>query len=779
MIVFSNEFTNINSNIGSTQPITENFNISDAILFSAKVVEVYTVNNTAFLDTPKGPMYGIFVSNFLCNLMGVNQTYYPEIGSDVLCIKTRTNDVETVYIIGTHSISSKNDITFQDTHKVGSDTSQAYSGLKEQGLSEKAEKTNDAAHGSEPTDIVPGEYLLQNSHGSALALLNGLAQLKANDLAKVECFILDDLVRILSMQYQHLSAFGEFKILNNEGAINVVWKGTSNENELWGTASSTEKKEDFEMSGDNQIKAEFDPNKDFTDIAKHRFQEYIGKLGSFVHRFITDPIQTEVAESPESFASGRYHRVVNLDGSVLTQSTGDIVFEHVSVIPVPVFKGKIEELDFAKSKLNYYDSWEPNGDLFECSFQLRDYSRWFSFYYSLAGFLALKEEGKVILPESLSKITNPLPNMGEEKIKPDTKYSESQKLYSTIRLFKDGSIVLLDGYGNTIHMTGPSINIDGGKDVNITAAENINMIAKNVNVIARDEIDLTAANRGINLKSEKWLQLYCKAGPMLLQSDYVYDKDTDGDTFFDKLKSEVKDNSIILKTLSGNILLTGTVGATLVDTPIYINHATASTFTGNNFAIKDSLLVKSNAELLVNTPISAFKTIQAENIQAVKTTPVITTGQTGLINENKDINKYTKDEYESTIIESVKYYAISEETLIKLAEGESINMEYNFSYIPEDDKLIPKYNTIYQSIAQNFCRTSVAIPYDDFPMNQLYSKDAYGPMYPGIKRNYKIYSPTVTTQGIDGKDSKSLESYAPSKAMGKFIDTTPTYWFKK
>ena len=166
--------------------------------------------------------------------------------------------------------------------------------------------------------------------------------------------------------------------------------------------------------------------------------------------------------------------------------------------------------------------------------------------------------------------------------------------------------------------------------------------------------------------------------------------------------------------------------------------------------------------------------------ETISLSTVITTGQTGLISENKDINKYTKEEYESTIIESVKYYAISEETLIKLAQGEAIKMEYEFSYIPENDKLVPKYNTIYQSITQNFCKTSGGkVAYEPYVMNNLYDKDSYGPMYPGNKRNYKIYSPTITANGIDGKDPKSLETYAPDKAMGKFIDTTPTYWFKK
>ena len=60
-----------------------------------------------------------------------------------------------------------------------------------------------------PVDLLPGELDLTNLHGVGVTLLRHLASLQAGDLARVECHLLDDLVRIVAQNFRHHSAIGD------------------------------------------------------------------------------------------------------------------------------------------------------------------------------------------------------------------------------------------------------------------------------------------------------------------------------------------------------------------------------------------------------------------------------------------------------------------------------------------------------------------------------------------------------------------------------------------
>ena len=54
-----------------------------------------------------------------------------------------------------------------------------------------------------PVDLVEGELDLTNSLGVGLSLLRRMASLRAGDRASIECWTLDDMVRVISGRYRH------------------------------------------------------------------------------------------------------------------------------------------------------------------------------------------------------------------------------------------------------------------------------------------------------------------------------------------------------------------------------------------------------------------------------------------------------------------------------------------------------------------------------------------------------------------------------------------------
>ena len=83
---------------------------------------------------------------------------------------------------------------------------------------------------SEPRDIVPGDWVQVSTEGAMVALLSGgVAQLKAGVLSQIRAHLLTDLVEIISRNFRHVTDMGEFTITNNDGRINMRFRGASDQ----------------------------------------------------------------------------------------------------------------------------------------------------------------------------------------------------------------------------------------------------------------------------------------------------------------------------------------------------------------------------------------------------------------------------------------------------------------------------------------------------------------------------------------------------------------------
>ena len=493
------------------------------------------------------------VCTLLSGLLGLKINTILEPGTPVLVLKDTTN-FNTAYILGTMGTGFTNENLFSSNY-IGTDPSnQVLQTLaKDSGKNEAIKGTADAA----AIGLAPGETSIHNASGSALQLLHTLASLKASDLAKIECFVQDDMVRILSKTYQNINALGEYNIYNENGQLNVVWKGTNKEFESFDKSSSGTGIGN--ASGNIVTDVENGPEESFDEDGRWRFQTYIGQLGNFIHLFITDPKKV-LNTSGDKCIPGRANLHVNEDGSVLVQSLSDIAFEKVVRIPVPVEKKRWEET----STGNAFDpeamkNWTTRGDesLWQMSYKLADYSRWFSQTYCNSGFIGNKE--RFVKPDetNMDEASPFADDVERESVDGAfiSDFDESQKAYATIRIFKDGSIVLADAYGSSVHLTGGYIQLSAAKDMNIHATGNLNISANDIAVTALNSFTATSVNGTAELAGKTMARVASTEGFTVLESTMT-DMETVEQSKNESVKSLIKDSKINDKAIASVIINT-------------------------------------------------------------------------------------------------------------------------------------------------------------------------------------------------------------------------------
>jgi hypothetical protein len=463
------------------------------------------------------PVTAIAASSLISGLLGIKVNAILEAGTPVICVTTTTTG-ET-FILGTLGTGGVPSSQITSSYITAEPTSNVISTLFD------PEKANNAGansylDGSMPMNLAPGDVNIQAGGGSAITLLQTLASLKASELAKIECFVQDDMVRILNKTFQHISAFGDYNIYNENGSLNVEWKGTSEEFESFGGSSKGNLGLGAEAEG--QVTGLTDlPS--FNSDGKWRFVNYIGKIGNFIHMFVTDPKaalkQKDEGEEP---ASGRFGLHVNEDGSFLCQSVSDIVLEKVVKIPVARAKNRWEETPADKEfDPKYMKNWVPMGDekLWQMSYKLRDYAKWFSEGYCNSGFLG---NDRFIKP-SCSATEDPstwAENAEREKVDGafENVFGETQEAYATIRIFKDGSIVLMDAYGSSVHLTGGNVQIAASKNLLLNAANTVNIMGKEVNITSIDSTTIASTQGSMDIAGNTLARLSSTNGFTILES---------------------------------------------------------------------------------------------------------------------------------------------------------------------------------------------------------------------------------------------------------------------
>lgn len=428
--------------------------------------------------------------------------------------------------------------------------------------------------GARPADVLQGDWGYINELGVAMWIGKLMTQLRASDIAKVEAFWGDDLVRIFGYNFHLLTAGRERLAFDDEGEYDEVDRWTPF---MWESLGSYEPgTEVFEKNeGDSgglkqgQEKSRFEPKEEDKQTTVFRGQSLRGYIGDGVRDTITllppdaegiskrDPDSDDVPEY-----RGIFEASSSLDGTFAVRSAKQIVLEKSLILPVPFQRrdpddpsGDRATGDSAEYKAaSYYGSGDaqekkpfewPTDDEYAANRAtlLWEYEEYLFNKFALQVIDAHEKDWKApevedlkiddskeneIDPDLFSKpllfdAAKKLPKYGEVKIDQRTghtiRYYQSR---SCFHMLDDGSIVIEDGYGSQIIMSGGHIRFTCQGDV-------FNQPGRNFIVWApRDYIaragwcaEMSAAEGDLRLKSENNMHILAgdgTSGSILIES---------------------------------------------------------------------------------------------------------------------------------------------------------------------------------------------------------------------------------------------------------------------
>lgn len=484
--------------------------------------KTYTVD----LDGPYGRSIGgcVWAVGPICGLIGIKTNHMPLPGTRVMVWAGPTN-----YIIATLPSDPPDRVGGKIQSITGQLDFLATLGLPSAGTSQAAQPF--------PSDLLPGELDLGFQTGSSLQLLYHLSRLKAGERAAVECHLLEEMVRVISEEYQHFSALGKLTIANTGGGPSLVWQATSKTHERLGNLDP----------GDPEAKVS-NGRIDADSVAetlRARFVAYMGYLGDFLNLLICDPDDT-VAGYLSQANSGKQRIHLGTDGTVLVQSVAEIAFERVVRIPVPVQLKDLkdptgdtrQDIENAVKQggarlddlLKRWEWGKSNERMHLLPYQLREYSRYLSQLHSWARLLA--QENDFRLP-SEAECDAPSWNNREldvERANQDVDSSDFFEVYATIRIFRNGAVMLQDGAGSSVLLSDGDVRIAATRDVEIEAGRDIRMVAgRNFFGNVRRNIELNAITGHLATKSRLSWKALCEWGGIWLKSDAADPRDPEFD----------------------------------------------------------------------------------------------------------------------------------------------------------------------------------------------------------------------------------------------------------
>lgn len=369
--------------------------------------------------------------------------------------------------------------------------------------------------------MLEGEFAIGHSMGGMIQFLTAMARLSAGDRASVETFLHNDLVRITCEAFQNFSAFGELEILPHNGRVDMMWRASGYEHETWG----------MQRDGDPKVEMaqEFEVAKAAAEAGRFRAQAFMGYLGDFLNLVVHDPADALGTLAQEYAGKARVH--IGQDGTFLMQSVSEIALEQVFAIPVPRQMKDLRDPELAKQDYSTLDKkylgiiaalqTAGTSSLPSLAYHLREYARWLGQAHSWQRFLQLGAETFAFESEAVATQRQPpTADCGETDKQTAGAAQPLGAGYSTIRIMRDGDILMYEGQGGAavllskgqVRLSGINIEIEASNDVRLIAGGNVWLTGRrNVEISA-----LTGAL--VTVGRTAWRAL-CSWGQVHLRSD--------------------------------------------------------------------------------------------------------------------------------------------------------------------------------------------------------------------------------------------------------------------
>jgi hypothetical protein len=480
-------------------------------------------------------LQGIPLAQTFAHTMGFKETVLPTVGTRVLCYGGYSG---FCLIIGSIPATELQTNTPQD-------------GFPSRAIIGAGEPLLDKVHSSGyfesitksvmlnnqlPTDVVQGEKVIANEFGVMIGLFQLLSVLKGSELAQVQCHFLDDLVRIISHNFQHYHSLGETNIFHDGKGLHMEVGLTHDPKEALGVPQIADQPSVNGTIQEIGVTAK-DDSKDFYKLedermkAVERLKLYVGKLGDFINLILLAPnvekrsLNGEEIQNPDR---GLFQLHVGLDGMFTVRTVNGIVLEKTNWIRVPQRIRTPEDpegddatkIDYpVKEVFKFDETYVQRGIPFLYYLQLKDYlahldSKKYANFEAHEKDFFVNQDYKQERP--LESITFVDPITG----------TAFKRTTSFISLMPNGGVTMSDAWGSSIVMEGGNIYIQPANDLVIQSMRDVvAKVGRHLSVSAKKELDVSSTEGGFRLKTDKSQYLYSDKAGIVLHAEGPFIED--------------------------------------------------------------------------------------------------------------------------------------------------------------------------------------------------------------------------------------------------------------
>lgn len=381
------------------------------------------------------------------------------------------------------------------------------------------------------TDILPGDSVQVNEMGAMNALLMFLNVMQGADAAKVETFVIDQLVRITAFNYQLRTSMGELNVMNDHGLITQ------------------------EESGSHHLEEAITLAPDSADAAAEgrethlrRFHNFRGWLGGLVQSFIIRPHyqQGDLDKAQAQPDCGVLQHVQTLAGWDATRSVLGGGRHKALQIAVPKKKHEVD--DPAGDATHQYPkpivpfAWSEGPKTPASIYcQLRDFFAWHFNHNLPQRFLerskdwTVPDESDCPAPLGIANFKTPGIGGFHREFPEETAAMDPPQSFSMPgddfeadgfkgrpgeawdHILPDGSISQRDAWGTGIESRGGHLVLTASKDIQIFAGGSVIIMGGDDVVIrAKQAVDISSTENQVRIRSQKEMFIHAEDGGMLI-----------------------------------------------------------------------------------------------------------------------------------------------------------------------------------------------------------------------------------------------------------------------